>query len=335
MCGILGWIGTGSSRDSFEGHLGLLRHRGPDGVGTWEDRKHDVFLGHRRLAIIDLSPTGAQPMEDSTGRWVIVFNGEIYNFEELRAELEGSGARFRGRSDTEVLLEAYKLWGERCLERLNGMFAFAIYDKGSSAEPPTLFLARDRVGEKPLYYAHKGSLLRFASELNALGHRGQIDLRALNHYLALGCYPGDMCFLAGVRKLRPGFAARFSPLTGEWREWAWWTLPVVPAPAHADADDLTEELGELLADSVRLRLVADVPVGIFLSGGLDSSLVTAAAARVAGAPVKTFTIKVPAAGFDESPFARIVCLPLRNRPPRACSGRRQYLGSRRHGRIPG
>jgi asparagine synthase (glutamine-hydrolysing) len=245
-------------------------------------------------------------MEDSTGRWVIVFNGEIYNFEELRAELEGSGARFRGRSDTEVLLEAYKLWGERCLERLNGMFAFAIYDKGSSAEPPTLFLARDRVGEKPLYYAHKGSLLRFASELNALGHRGQIDLRALNHYLALGCYPGDMCFLAGVRKLRPGFAARFSPLTGEWREWAWWTLPVVPAPAHADADDLTEELGELLADSVRLRLVADVPVGIFLSGGLDSSLVTAAAARVAGAPVKTFTIKVPAAGFDESPFARIV-----------------------------
>ncbi len=245
-------------------------------------------------------------MEDHTGRWVIIFNGEIYNFQDLRAELEVSGANFRGRSDTEVLLEAYKHWGEGCLARLNGMFAFAIYDKGSSSQPPALFLARDRVGKKPLYYVHQGTSLRFASEPKALGHEGGLDLRALNSYLAIGCYPGELCLQEGVRKLKPGFAAHFLPATGEWREWPWWVLPDTSAPVDADPEALTNQLGELLADSVRLRLISDVPVGIFLSGGLDSSLVTAAAAKVSGGPVKTFTIKVPSAGFDESQFARIV-----------------------------
>jgi asparagine synthase (glutamine-hydrolysing) len=306
MCGILGWIGTGATHEAFEARLDQLRHRGPDGSGTWQDRPHDVLLGHRRLSIIDLSPTGAQPMVDASGRWVIVFNGEIYNFVELRAELEAEGVAFRGRSDTEVLLEAYKRWGEGCLARLNGMFAFAIYDSGSSDTPASVFLARDRVGKKPLYYFRERTRLRFASELKALGHDGGLDLAALNHYLAYGCYPGELCFQQGVAKLTAGHAARFTLSTGQWRQWAWWTLPDHAAPSAGDPEALTEELAALLSDSVRRRLIADVPVGVFLSGGLDSSLVTAAAARVSDAPVKTFTIRVPAAGFDESPYARLV-----------------------------
>lgn len=307
MCGILGWIGTQASRDTFKVRLDLLRHRGPDGVGIWQDPESDVILGHRRLSIIDLSPTGAQPMVDATGRWIVIFNGEIYNFGDLREELERSGSRFRGRSDTEVLLEAYKSWGEACLDHLNGMFAFAIYDRGSASDPPSLFLARDPVGKKPLYYCLHGRTLRFASELKALGHDGGLDLQALNHYLALGCYPGDLAFQEGVRKLRPGHAAVFSPQTGGWREWCWWRLPETTPPSReTDPEALTDEFASLLTDAVRLRLISDVPVGVFLSGGLDSSLVTATAARVSSAPVKTFSIRVPAAGFDESSFARIV-----------------------------
>jgi len=306
MCGILGWIGTGAPREAFEARLDRLRHRGPDGRGFWQDRARDVLLGHTRLSIIDLSPTGAQPMIDSSGRFAIVFNGEIYNFPELRSELEAAGARFRGRCDTEVLLEAYKRWGEDCLTRLNGMFAFAIYDSGGSDAPPSVFLARDRVGKKPLYAVHAGTSLRFASELKALGHDGALDLAALNHYLAYGCYPGELCFQQGVRKLPAGHAARFTLATGQWRQWAWWSLPDHAIPAAGDPEPLTEELAALLSESVRRRLVADVPVGVFLSGGLDSSLVTAAAARVSAAPVKTFTIRVPATGFDESSYARLV-----------------------------
>jgi asparagine synthase (glutamine-hydrolysing) len=186
------------------------------------------------------------------------------------------------------------------------MFAFAIYDSGSSDASPSLFLARDRVGKKPLYYVRQGTCLRFASELKALGHDSGLDLAALNHYLAYGCYPGELCFQQGVAKLPAGHAARFTLATGQWRQWAWWTLPERAAPSAGDPEALTEELAALLSDSVRRRLVADVPVGVFLSGGLDSSLVAAAAARVSNAPVKTFTIRVPAAGFDESPYARLV-----------------------------
>jgi asparagine synthase (glutamine-hydrolysing) len=306
MCGILGWIGTGATREAFEARLDRLRHRGPDGSGIWQDRPRDVLLGHRRLSIIDLSPTGSQPMVDASGRWVIVFNGEIYNFIKLRAELEAEGVPFRGHSDTEVLLEAYKRWGEGCLARLNGMFAFAIYDSGGIDTPPSVFLARDRVGKKPLYTFHDETVLRFASELKALGHDSGLDLVGLNHYLAYGCYPGEVCFQRGVAKLPAGHAARFTPDSGEWRQWAWWSLPDCAAPSTGDPVALTEELATLLSESVRCRLIADVPVGIFLSGGLDSSLVTAAAARVSDAPVKTFTIRVPSTGFDESPYARLV-----------------------------
>jgi asparagine synthase (glutamine-hydrolysing) len=306
MCGILGWIATDADRAAFAARLECLTHRGPDGSGIWEDRAQRVMLGHRRLAIIDLTPTGAQPMQDATGRWTVVFNGEIYNFLELRKELEAAGARFRGRSDTEVLLEAYKHWGEAFLPRLNGMFALAIYDKGDGEHLPQLFLARDRAGKKPLYYVHRGRMFRFASEVKALGHDGGLDLHALNHYLAFGTYPGELCVLAGARKLRPGHAAVYTPLDGNLREWPWWQLSRAAPAAHGEPEALTDELAALLTDAVRLRLISDVPVGVFLSGGLDSSLVTAAAARVSGAKVRTFTIRVPATGFDESAYARIV-----------------------------
>jgi asparagine synthase (glutamine-hydrolysing) len=306
MCGIIGWIGTCASRETFDRTLNLLSHRGPDGAAIWEDPKVGVLLGHRRLAIIDLGPSGSQPMQDSLGRWTIVFNGEIYNFQELRIELEREGVRFRSSGDTEVLLEAYKCWGEDCLRRLNGMFAFAIYDQGGAGDPPTLFLARDRVGKKPLYFLHRGRELRFASELKGVGHYAGLDLNALNHYLSFGSYPGELCFQKDVKKLKPGHSAMFWPLTGRWRETRWWRLPDGLAPATSDPEQLTDELASLLVDSVRLRLISDVPVGVFLSGGLDSSLVTAAAAMVSSAPVKTFTIRVPAAGFDESHYARIV-----------------------------
>lgn len=306
MCGILGWIGAQRPREEFTQSLQSLRHRGPDGQGTWTDSVNDVVLGHCRLAIIDLSPSGAQPMTDDTGRWVIVFNGEIYNFGELRRELEEMGMRFHGRSDTEVLLESYKRWGTDCLSRLNGMFAFAIYDKGDEVNPPKLFMARDRAGKKPFYYMHKGGELRFSSELKALGYAGSLDLHALNHYLAFGNYPGELCMLQGIRKLLPGHAAIFTPLDGNLRQWEWWTLPAPSPDSHVSQEALTDVLADLLCDAVRLRLISDVPVGVFLSGGLDSSLVTAAAARVSGTRVKTFTIRVPTAGFDESIYARTV-----------------------------
>lgn len=305
MCGILGWLGTGLARGEFARRLQTLRHRGPDAEGIWEDREHDVLIGHRRLAIIDLSPSGRQPMLDESERFVITFNGEIYNFQELRDELEELGYRFRGQCDTEVLLCCYRHWGAQCLHRLNGMFAFAIYDRGTSDFEPSLFLARDRAGKKPLYYIHQGRSFRFASELKALGGLGGLDLRALNQYLALGYYPGEMCMAQGVRKLLPGYAALFRPRSGGWQSWAWWTFPQQESWA-GDVEQLGDRFAELLEDSVRRRLISDVPVGVFLSGGLDSSLVTAAAAHVSAEPVKTFTIRVPSTGFDETQYARLV-----------------------------
>jgi len=244
-------------------------------------------------------------MVDAQGRFVITFNGEIYNYQELRMELENAGHRLVGRSDTEVLLHAYMLWGDACLARLNGMFAFAIYDAGTATSPPSLFLARDRAGKKPLYYSHSHGSLRFASELKALDQHGELDVHALNHYLALGYYPGERCVFQGIKKLLPGFAAKYDLNDVSLHTWKWWEIPAAE-DQDEDPDHLARQMGNLLEDSVRRRLVSDVPVGVFLSGGMDSSLVVAAAAHVSGKPVKTFTIRVPALGFDESSYARIV-----------------------------
>jgi len=284
-----------------------LRHRGPDGAGTWWSPDGCVGLAHRRLAIIDLSPAAGQPMADYSGMLYIVFNGEIYNFREIRRDLEQLGHCFRTHSDTEVILEAYRAWGTDCLERLNGMFTFALYDAGTRR----LFLARDRAGEKPLFYRQAGGRLVFASELKALledpTFPRELDIESLNFYLTYGYVPGARCILAGVHKLPPASGMVYDCATDQLRIWRYWELPEPFSGTAPPLDVLVDELDSLLSDAVRRQLVADVPVGVLLSGGVDSSLVTAMAVRASRGPVRTFTISFPGfGGYDEGPYARLV-----------------------------
>lgn len=309
MCGIVGYASADrplSGADLLR-MRDTLRHRGPDDEGIWRSREGRVGLGHRRLAIIDLSPAGRQPMSDASGRLQIVFNGEIYNYRELRQELERSGRRFRTASDTEVILESYLEWGDACLTHLNGMFAFALYD----ASERRLLVARDRAGEKPLFYRVYDNTLAFASELKALlvdpSCPRTLDVEALDFYLAFGYVPGQRCLLRGIRKLPQGHALAFDLSSGTARTWRYWELPRADGHVVETEDELVAEFERLLLDSVRLRLLADVPVGVMLSGGIDSSLVAAMAARASSARVKTFTISFPGYGsFDEAPYARQV-----------------------------
>jgi asparagine synthase (glutamine-hydrolysing) len=311
MCGIVGvasptpvedreWLAAG--RDT-------MSHRGPDDAGEWWSDDRRVGFGHRRLSILDLSPGGHQPMQDAGGTLTIVFNGEIYNHGELRAELQAAGHAFHTQSDTEVVLAAYRAWGADCLARLNGMFAIALHDRARG----TVLLARDRAGEKPLFYTMVDGALRFASELKALLADGalprRVDRVALDCYLAGGFVPGDRCILDGVHKLPPAHAMLFDVRAGSARVWRYWTLPHPEVRGAGDAADpvaLLDELESLLADAVRRQLVADVPVGVLLSGGMDSSLVTAMAVRAASR-VKTFTVRFPGhARHDETAHARLV-----------------------------
>ena len=309
MCGIVGlcscepqtrhtWLAIGSN---------TITHRGPDDAGEWWSSDGRVGLAHRRLAIIDLSPGGHQPMHDASGMLSIIFNGEIYNFQELRSQLKGKGHQFRSHSDTEVILAAYCEWGTDCLSHLNGMFAFAVYD----AREQTLFLARDRAGEKPLFYHQANGQLRFASELKALladpALPRRINPEALDCYLAIGYIPGDLCILQGFQKLPPAHALLFHLQTGQSKLWRYWQLPELNvAKGGEDEADLLDELEDLLEDSVRRQLVADVPVGVLLSGGVDSSLVTAMAVR-ASSKIKTFTIRFSGhAKHDETEHARLI-----------------------------
>jgi asparagine synthase (glutamine-hydrolysing) len=310
MCGIVGiasqhsiaaraWLAAGSAR---------LRHRGPDDSGEWWSSDGHAGLAHRRLAIVDLTPAGHQPMLREPAL-SIVFNGEIYNFQDLKSELTAAGHTFVSDSDTEVILAAYATWGTACLARLNGMFAFALYD----AQRRQLFLARDRAGEKPLFYALAGGTIRFASELKALladeTLPRRVDAEALDCYLADGFVPGDRCILQGMQKLPPAHALLFDVNSGTARVWRYWELPVLAASAaHGRIDEgaLLDELEERLANAVARQLVADVPVGVLLSGGVDSSLVTAMAARAVPA-VKTFTVRFPGYGsHDETEHARLI-----------------------------
>lgn len=305
MCGI---VGCTESLTELAQARDAMRHRGPDDAGlTWDAADRGIGLAQRRLAIIDCSPAGHQPMADTQQELTIVFNGEIYNFLELRAELEAAGHRFRSRSDTEVLLAAYRQWGEECPARLNGMFAFCIYDMPRQK----LFLARDRAGEKPLFYCHTAGRLVFASEIKALLQLPSVSRRlnheALEYYLAYGYVPGELSLLQGIQKLPQGHAMVYDLARDSLRLWRYWQLPAhAPDPSQSD-EDLEAELETLLEDSVRRQLIADVPVGVLLSGGLDSSLVTAMAVRVSQKPIKTFTVTFPGHGrYDEAPFARQV-----------------------------
>lgn len=308
MCGIYGLIRRDGGVDAtrLERQRDLLSHRGPNDAGSWLSPDGRVGLAHRRLSILDLTTAGHQPMASQDGRFTIVFNGEIYNYREIRTELEKTGRVFNTGSDTEVLLDAYRFWGEACLARFNGMFAFAIHDAGNASIPPTLFLARDRAGKKPLYYAFDGRRLEFASELKAIFHRGGLSLDALNFYLALGYVPHDQCIVEGVKKLPPAHAARLDLSTFDFRVHCYWSLPDNRPDPNVEGEGLADEAGKLIEDATRLRLEADVPVGVLLSGGLDSSLVVAAAAHVTAAPLRTFTVTLPGSSLDESVHARQV-----------------------------
>lgn len=309
MCGIVGLASRApvSRRELLVKMRDTLRHRGPDDAGAWWASDGTVGLAHQRLAIIDLSSNGHQPMADISKEFWIVFNGEIYNYLELRKELEGKGHLFRSASDTEVILESYRSWGVDCLQHLNGMFAFCLYDTMKRR----LFLARDRVGEKPLFYQHKNGRFVFSSELKGLmadpSFPRQLNLNALDFYLAYGYVPGDMCILNGVHKLPQGHAMTYDIDKDSLRIWPYWGLPEPTAKNHLSLDELVGKFEKLLEDAVRKQQIADVPVGILLSGGIDSSLVTAIAANASSSPIKTFTVSFPGHDtFDEGPYARLV-----------------------------
>lgn len=310
MCGIVGIVSNTPQAQRAWLAIGrdAMTHRGPDDAGEWWSADGRVGLAQRRLAIIDLSPAGHQPMHDASGALSIVFNGEIYNFADLRDELIAKGHGFRSHSDTEVILAAYREWGTECLARFNGMFAFALFD----ARQQTVFLARDRAGEKPMFYHQAGGVLRFASELKALladpALPRRIDPTALDCYLAMGYVPGERCMLQSFNKLSPAHALLFDLQTGQTKIWRYWQLPELEAASSRPVDEtaLLGELEALLEDAVRRQMVADVPVGVLLSGGVDSSLITAMAVR-SSSQVQTFTIGFPGHGkLDETEHARLI-----------------------------
>lgn len=297
--------------------LAPLVPRGPDEEGLWFDPEAGMALGFRRLAILDLTPAGHQPMASRSGRFELAFNGEIYNHSALRGELESAGVRFQGRSDTEVLLEALEIWGlEPTLRRLNGMFAIALWDRRDRC----LRLARDRFGKKPLYYGWAGGSLAFGSSLHALRRhpdfRAGLDPGAIAAYLRFAYVPGPHAIFSGFRKLVPGSVLTFrEPDPGVLPEpTRYWdareaALNARNEPLMPDGD-AEFRLEELLYDAVRLRSIADVPLGAFLSGGIDSSLVVALLQKLGGAPVRTFSIGFLQKAFDEAPFAKAVATHL-------------------------
>ncbi len=306
MCGIAGAVGAidPSVLDAVGRMSDAEVHRGPDQAGLWSsvgERGRGAVFGHRRLSILDLSEAGRQPMHDPASGAVIVFNGEVYNFVALRAEL--GGAELRSSSDTEVILLAYARLGERVIQRLRGMFALAIFDPREE----TVLFARDRVGIKPLYLSEQGGALLFASELRALLASGRVERRldpaALESFLWHGFVPGPGTNVEGVRLLPAGTTMKVG-LDGRARApRRYWQ---VPRATPIEGERAVRELGETLAEAVKLRLIADVPLGIFLSGGVDSSAVAALAQRASDSPVTTFNIRFEESAFDESPYARTI-----------------------------
>ena len=315
MCGVTGFIDFARQTPV---HTGLalaeymaaaIRHRGPDDGGTWDDAAHGVFLAHRRLSIVDLSAAGHQPMASASGRYVIVFNGEVYNHGEIRQRL--ASFSWRGNSDTEVMLAAIEQWGlEAALQQFVGMFAFALWDRQATS----LTLVRDRFGEKPLYWGQFGSTLLFGSELKAMKQHpafvGAVNRDALASYMTYGYLPGVASIYEHVQKLQPG-SMRVFQADGSSREQVYWSAvdAAVDAGANEFAGDDTaaaNQLEQLITNSVRQQLLADVPVGAFLSGGVDSSTIVALAQAHSRTPVKTFTIGFEEAGYNEAVYAEQV-----------------------------
>lgn len=301
MCGIAGYLGPKEERP-LEELRDRLTHRGPDSFGVWRDEQAGVGLGHRRLSIIDLSNEGHQPM--SNRHLHLVYNGEVYNFLSLRRELEALGHGFRGGSDTEVLLAAVLEWGlEKTLPRLNGMFAIALWD----SRDRVLYLARDRYGKKPLYYGKIEGTWYFGSELKALPCQAlATDRQGLGTFLRYGYLPAPLSIFEGVKKLPPAHWCAIRADDFQVVPRCFWSVP----PAEVDPQLGAEQLEAALMEAVRLRMVSDVPLGAFLSGGIDSSLIVALMQKQSARPVRTFCIGFQEQSHDESPYARQVALQL-------------------------
>jgi len=312
MCGIAGlWRFGGAPEPVLAGEAramtDAIAYRGPDGDGHWIDAHAGVALGHRRLAIIDLTPTGVQPMTSADGRVVITYNGELYNRAEMAAEID---LPWRGTSDTEVLVEAIARFGiDGALDRANGLFAFAAFDRASRR----LHLARDRLGIKPLYWTRQNGVFAFASELKALralpGLAFTVEPGAVASYLRYACVPAPATIFRDVAKLAPGHRLEIDGAGATVRRY--WDLADIARRAQQDCDrrpeaEIAEELDDLLADAVKRQMVSDVPIGAFLSGGIDSSTVVALMQRAASRPVKTFSIGFRERGFDEASNAKAV-----------------------------
>src|SRR5687768_1850089 len=288
ICGIFGRNGAPVDTSTVDAMMAVLRHRGPDGSGRFVDR--NVGLGHLRLSIIDVDG-GSQPIDNEDGTLHVVFNGEIYNFVELRAELEGFGHRFKTRSDTEVIVHAYEQWGKDCVRRFNGMFAFALWD----ASRRELFVARDHLGIKPLYYVDLGTRILFASEIKALLQDGacprELDVEALSELFTFRYVPSPGTLFKKIYKLPPGHWMTVSTRGIETRRfWDW----IPREQTERSEGELVEEYQALLEDAVRLQLRSDVPLGLFLSSGIDSGVLLAIMSKYSLGPVQAFTI-----GFEQ------------------------------------
>lgn len=303
MCGIAGYVSEDECPEAavLERMGRLMRHRGPDDQGLLLDG--DVGLVHRRLSIVDLA-TGHQPVLNEDESVCAMLNGEIYNFAELRADLVKRGHLFRTTGDTEVLVHLYEEHGSAMIERLNGMFAFALFDRGTR----TLLIARDRMGQKPLFYHHRPGLFAFGSELDCLrcvpGLDPSVDPDAIGYYLRYRYVPAPLSIYRDIFKLEPGCALELRD--GALRSWRYWSIPETPASVVTTPDErerIQEEFAELLRDSVRLRMLADVPVGAFLSGGLDSTVISSLMTEMSPQPIRTFSIGFTVASYDESALA--------------------------------
>lgn len=320
MCGITGVLDpsrgrrAGATESLLVAMSNAMVHRGPDGSGTWVDDAAGVGFGHRRLSILDLSDAGAQPMHSGDGRWVLTYNGEIYDHEDLAGDLDAAGVRRRGHSDTEMLVEAFARWGiTETLLRVDGMFAFAAWDRRERR----LVLGRDRMGEKPLYLGTLGTgEVVFASTLDSLRAHPDfdrpVDVDALSLFLRHKYVPSPWSIYRGIRKVPPGCTVEVSAAGVIGEPVAYWSLLdlVSEGPIERSPVEEVEELDRLLRRSVRRRMIADVPVGAFLSGGIDSSTVVAVAQQESSRPVRTFTIGSDSADFDESSDARAVAAHL-------------------------
>ncbi len=320
MCGITGYYNiAGVNRAEFREELSravtTLNHRGPDDSGLWFNTQRSVGLGHARLAILDLSQHGHQPMVSADGRYVLVFNGEVYNFREIREELEGKGFQFKGSGDSEVVLSAFQAWGNACVYRFIGMFAFAVWDE----KEQRMSLFRDRVGVKPLYYGWDGKVLWFGSELKALRAfwhwQPDINHQALGEFFQYGYIAAPRSIYRQVSKVMPGHWLEISRQKPEPALHRYWSVldAVAQGLLQASEDELTDQLEDLLISAFRYRMVADVPVGVFLSGGIDSSIVAAILQKHAGQQIHTFTIGFEDKTCDESGWAKKVASHLGTR----------------------